>query len=64
MIRKVAIVGDQDQPLAAPIQPSDGKQPLFGGDQVDHPRPSVRVAVRADHARRLVQNVVDQLRAL
>ena len=31
---------------------------------IDHPRTAVRVAIRADDARRLVQYVVDQLRPL
>jgi hypothetical protein len=62
LIGQFSIVGDQHQSFAAPIQTADRKQPLVGRYQIDDPRSSVRVSVRADHARRLVQDVVDQLR--
>jgi hypothetical protein len=59
LLRQVAVVGDDQQSFAVFIQPPHGEQPrLIGIEQVDHPRPSFRIAVRREYAGRLVEDVI------
>jgi hypothetical protein len=61
-IGKFAVVGDEDQPFAHPVEPADGKQPLFPGHEVDDAGPAVRVEVRGHDADRLGEHVDHPLR--
>lgn len=61
-IGQFAIVGDEDQPFAHPVEPADGKQPLFPRHEVDDAWPAVGVEVCSHHADRLGEHVDDPLR--
>ena len=61
-IREPAIVGEQDQPLAHPIEPADREQPLLTRHQIDDPGPARRIDVGGDDAHGLVEHVDNPLR--
>jgi hypothetical protein len=61
-IGQFAVVGDEDQPFAHPVEPADGKQPLFPRHEVDDARPAVGVEVGGHHADRLGEHVDNPLR--
>ena len=61
-VGQFAVVGDEDQPFAHPVEPADGKQPLFPRHEVDDARPAVGIEVRGYHADRLGEHVDDPLR--
>ncbi len=61
-IGQFTVVGDEDQPFAHPVEPADGKQPLFPRHEVDDAWPAVRVEVRGHDADRLGEHVDDPLR--
>jgi len=58
-VGQFAVVGDQQQPLAVFIEATDGEQPLGRlGKEVNHPGPTLGVAVGAEHPGRLVDQIV------
>ena len=58
-VGQVAVVGDQDQPLAVQVEPADGEQPGIGGfDQIDDAHSARGIAVCAQHARGFVDGEV------
>ena len=57
-----AIVGDEDQPLAHPVEPADGEEPLVSRHEIDDPGPAGGVEVRGHDADRLVEQKHDPLR--
>jgi len=57
-----AVVGDQNQPLAGPVQSADGKQPLVATDQVDHAHSRGGIPIGRNDARRLVHGKVQSFR--
>jgi hypothetical protein len=61
-IGQFAVVGDEDQPFAHPVEPADGKQPLFTRHEIDDAGPAVGVEVRGHHADRLGEHVDHPLR--
>ena len=62
-VGQLAVVGDEDQPFARHVEPADAEGARrVGRQQVDDARPAGRIARRADHARRLVDGKVDELR--
>ena len=61
-IRQGAVVGDQNQTFAGPIEPSDGKNSLVRWNQIDHPRPAARIVIRRHDTDRLVDDIVQTLR--
>ena len=61
LIGQRAVVGDEDQALARHVEPADVEHPPDARrQQVDHARPTARVASRRDDARRLVDGEVLQ----
>jgi hypothetical protein len=52
------VVGEQQQPLGFPVEPSNREDPRLLGDHPDNRGPAFRVRRRAHHARRLVQQPV------
>ena len=65
-VREVAVVGEQQQPLAVGVEPADVEQPLLDVEtrlvhQVGDGAPAPVVAHRAEHAARLVQREVHQV---
>jgi hypothetical protein len=56
-IRQFAVVGDEDQPLAHPVEPTDGEQPLLSRHEIDHARPPCRIEVGRHHADRFVDDI-------
>ena len=61
-VGEAAVVGDQNQPLAHPVEPADREESLFTGHEIDHPRTTRGIEVGRDHAHRLVEHVDDPLR--
>ena len=61
-VGQLAVVGDEDQSFAHPVEPTDGKQPLVAGNEIDHSRSSRGIVVGGDGADRLVEHVDDPLR--
>jgi hypothetical protein len=61
-IGQFAVVGNEDQPFAHPVEPADGEQPLLPGYEVDDAGPAVRIEVRGHHADRLGEHVDHPLR--
>jgi hypothetical protein len=61
-VGEAAVVGDQNQTLAHPVEPADREEPLFTGHEIDHPRTARGIEVGRDHAHRLVEHVDDPLR--
>ena len=57
-VRQIAVVGDQDQPFAGPVQPADREQPFVRANQVDHAGPPIGIPAGRDDARRLVHGEV------
>ena len=60
-VGEIAVVGDQDQPFAHPVEPADGKEPPLSRHEIDHPGPSSGVKVGRDRAHRFVEQVDDPL---
>ena len=61
-VGQFAVVGQQDQPFAVQVEPSDREEPhVVAGHHVDNSRPAGRVAIGRNHAVRLVDGVVDEL---
>ena len=58
---QVAVVREEQQALGVGIEAADREHARLGGHELDDGRPPVRVARRRDHARRLVQQVVDEV---
>ena len=61
-VGKFPVVGDQDQALAHPIEPADGKQPSLAWYEINHPRATGGVKVRGHHSHRLIEHVDHPLR--
>ena len=61
-VGQLAVVGQEDQALAVHVEATDREHALPTiGQQIDHARPTRRIAIGADHASRLVDQVVNQL---
>lgn len=54
-----AIIGDQDQPGARFVEPSDGKDVVVTAHQVDHSRAPARIAIGRQDANRFVDGQVE-----
>ena len=59
---QVAVVGHDEQALAVQVEPPDGEDPGLGRHEGDHRRSALGVRRGADHAGRLVEQVVHQIR--
>ena len=55
-----AIVGHQDQPFAAAVEPADRKNAFGRRDQIDHPRSALGIAIGGHHADGFVDGKVNQ----
>jgi hypothetical protein len=60
-VREAAVVRDQDQPLAHPIEPADREQPLVAGHEVHDAGPAGGIVVGRHHAHGLVEHEHDPL---
>ncbi len=56
-VGQFAVVGDQDQSLAHPIEATDGEQPLFTRHEVDDAWATIGVEIGSHHAHRLGKHV-------
>jgi len=60
-VSQLAVIRQEDQPLAPLVEPPHRKQPkLIARDQVDRTRPPGRIGVRAQIAARLVQQKISR----
>jgi len=57
-----AVVGDEDQPLAHPVEPADGKQPLLPRHEIDDARTAIGVEIGRHDPHWLVEHVDHPLR--
>ncbi len=62
-IGEVAVIGHDNQPLAALVQATDVVDPQVGPNQVNHTCSAIRVFVGRKHSRRLVEHEVLQFLA-
>lgn len=60
-IGQCPVVRNQDQSFRGAIQSADWKQPEVGMDQINHPRPTTGVAVRANHSKRFIEQEIGTL---
>ena len=56
-VGQIAVIGDEDQPFTHPVEPPDGKQPLFTRHEIDDARPAVGIEIRRHDPDRLGEHV-------
>ena len=61
-VGEVAIIGHQQQALAASIKPSDGEESFVAAKKINHAGPPFRIAIRANDSNGLIQGVIDATR--